>query len=329
VSVLLLFVLALALVVGAILLLRVHAFLALLGAALLVTLLAPADAVERAARSRGLSEEQAAAFARTPAGERVAEGFGRTAAQIGLLIAMASIIGSALMESGGADRIVRSALRALGQRRAPVAFLGSGFVLSIPVFFDTVFYMLIPLAKAARIRSGGQYLLYVLAIVAGGTMTHSLVPPTPGPLFVANALGVSLALMIAGGCAVGGCAAAVGFAYARWVDARARIPRPRPRTGRGRARAGRAGGRPRAATPVAGRAADRPAHRADRGAGDPRGRRRLERPVRLAAHARREERGRRRRRGESACSCCGACCRPLAWSRPRRAPSAPPASSSS
>jgi gluconate:H+ symporter, GntP family len=223
VTIVLIFLAALALVVGAILVLRVHAFLALLGAALLVTALTPASIVEQAARSRGLTEAQAAALARTPAGERVAEGFGRTAAQIGLLIAMASIIGTALMESGGADRIVRSALRAFGEARAPAAFLGSGFLLSIPVFFDTVFYMLVPLAKAARVRSGRQYLFYVLAIVAGGTMTHSLVPPTPGPLFVANAFGVSLAMMIAVGGAVGACAAAAGFTYARWADARSPV----------------------------------------------------------------------------------------------------------
>ena len=161
---------------------------------------------------------------RYASGERVGEGFGRTCGQIGLLIAMASIIGTALLESGGADRIVRSALRVLGPSRAPAAFLGSGFLLAIPVFFDTVFYMLVPLAKAARVRSGRQYLFYVLAIVAGGTMTHSLVPPTPGPLFVANAFGVSLALMTVGGCIVGGCAAAVGFTYARWADSRWPVP---------------------------------------------------------------------------------------------------------
>jgi gluconate:H+ symporter, GntP family len=220
----LLFLLALALVVGGILLLRIHAFLALLGAALLVTWLTPAALVEQAARVRGLSESDAAALARTPVGERVGEGFGRTCGQIGVLIAMASIIGTALLESGGADRIVRSALRVLGPSRAPAAFLGSGFLLGIPVFFDTVFYMLVPLAKAARVRSGRQYLLYVLAIVAGGTMTHSLVPPTPGPLFVANAFDVSLALMTVGGCIVGGCAAAAGFTYARWADRRWPVP---------------------------------------------------------------------------------------------------------
>jgi GntP family gluconate:H+ symporter len=224
VLVLLIFLLALGLVVGAVLWLRIHAFLALLGAALLVTLLTPPSLVEEAALGRGMSAKDSAALAMTPAGERVAQGFGRTCGQIGLLIAMASLIGTALLESGGADRIVRSTLRVLGQPRAPAAFLGSGFLLSIPVFFDTVFYMLIPLAKATRVRSGGHFVYYVLAIVAGGTMTHSLVPPTPGPLFVANALGVSLVTMILGGCLVGACAATVGFTFARWADRRWPVP---------------------------------------------------------------------------------------------------------
>jgi len=72
-----------------------------------------------------------------------------------------------------------------------VAFVGSSFLLGIPVFFDTVFYLMIPLAKAMRLRTGRNYLLYVLSIVAGGSIAHSLVPPTPGPLYVANELGVN------------------------------------------------------------------------------------------------------------------------------------------
>jgi len=215
---------ALALVIGAILLLRVHAFLALLGAAALVAVLTAPSTLERAALERGLAPEAAATLAGTPAGERVAASFGRTAGQIGLLIVMASIIGATLLDSGGADRIVRFALGAVGTARAPAAFLGSGFLLSIPVFFDTVFFMLIPLVKATRIRSGGHYIYYLLAVIAGGTMTHSLVPPTPGPLFIAAELGVNLATMAIGGCLVGGCAAAAGYLYAGWMDRRWPVP---------------------------------------------------------------------------------------------------------
>ena len=98
----------------------------------------------------------------------------------------------------------------------PVSFVISGFLLGIPVFFDTVFYLMIPLGKAMQLRLGKNYLLFVLTIVAGATMAHSLVPPTPGPLLVAGELGVDIGMMILMGIAIGFFPAAFGFFYAAW-----------------------------------------------------------------------------------------------------------------
>lgn len=147
---------------------------------------------------------------------RVAEGFGNTAMKIGILIAMASIVGKCLLDSGAADRIVRSTLKVMGEKFAPVSFVISGFLLGIPVFFDTVFYLMIPLGKAMQLRLGKNYLLFVLTIVAGATMAHSLVPPTPGPLLVAGELGVDIGMMILMGIAIGFFPAAFGYFYAAW-----------------------------------------------------------------------------------------------------------------
>jgi GntP family gluconate:H+ symporter len=171
-----------------------------------------------------LAYESALGLADRTVGERVAADFGRTCASIGILIAMAAIIGKCLLDSGAADKIVRSAMRLTGERGAPIAFLGSGFLLGIPVFFDTVFYLMIPLGKALQMRTGRNYLLFVLSIVAGATMAHSLVPPTPGPLFVAGALGVDLGTMIVAGCLVGVFSSTAGFLYARFVNARGEVP---------------------------------------------------------------------------------------------------------
>ena len=157
-------------------------------------------------------------------GERVATAFGNTCGKIGILIALAAIIGKCLLDSGAADRIVRSALKVVGERGAPVAFVGSGFLLGIPVFFDTVFYLMMPLGKAMRMRTGRNYLLYVLTIVAGGSMAHSLVPPTPGPLLVAEELGIDLGLMILGGCCVGLCSSTAATIYAHLVNRRCELP---------------------------------------------------------------------------------------------------------
>jgi GntP family gluconate:H+ symporter len=219
---------AIGIVLGGILIVRLHAFLALLLAALVVGLLTSPAALEDYARGeveRGAWSEKAADdFVRSTAGERVAVAFGETCGSIGVLIAMASIIGKCLLDSGAADRIVRSALGLLGQARAALAFVGSSFLLGIPVFFDTVFYLMIPLAKAMRLRTGRNYLLYVLSILTGGTIAHSLVPPTPGPLYVADKLGVDLGVMIVAGCVVGMVPVAAGYLYALWADRRWDLP---------------------------------------------------------------------------------------------------------
>ena len=211
-------------VIGGVLLLRLHAFLALLLGALVVSTLTPTAAIEQVALEKGMDAAAARQWSARSVGERVATGFGGTCGQIGIIIAMASIIGTCLLKSGGADRIVRSALRMLGEKRAALGFLGSSFLLAIPVFFDTVFYLMIPLVKAVRMRTGKNYLFYVLAIVAGATMAHSLVPPTPGPLFVAHELGLDIGIMILGGCLVGLVTSAVGFWYAWWASRRWRLP---------------------------------------------------------------------------------------------------------
>lgn len=219
---------AVSVVLVGILAFRMHAFLALLMAALVVALLTPRTTLEAYAQQRIDQHEwtpkKAAKFVDSTAAERVAEPFGNTVASIGILIAMASIIGKCLLDSGAADKIVRSTLRLVGQSRAPLAFLGSGFVLGIPVFFDTVFYLMIPLGKALRLRTGANYLLYILTIVAGATMAHSLVPPTPGPLYVADKLHVDLLAMILGGCVVGSFASVNGYLFALWANRRWEIP---------------------------------------------------------------------------------------------------------
>jgi GntP family gluconate:H+ symporter len=199
-SPLLILAIGMAVVIGMILVLRVNAFLSLITAAFLVSILSPGPLPERAAR--------------------VAEAFGRTAGSIGIVIALAAVIGHCMMESGAADRVVRSMQAAFGVKRTPLALSASGYVLSVPVFFDTVFYLLIPLARSLYRRTGGHYLLYVLAISAGGLATHALVPPTPGPLIVADQLGVDLGIMIPVGLAVGIAAGSGGLLFARFIDRR-------------------------------------------------------------------------------------------------------------
>lgn len=155
---------------------------------------------------------------------RVASSLGSTFGKIGILIAMASIIGQCLLSSGAAERIVYGIRQAMGERWTALAFVISSFVLAIPVFFDTVFFLMLPLAQAMAQRSGKDYLKYVLSIVVGGTLAHSLVPPTPGPLFVATELNVSIGAMILGGIGVGIWGVIAGYFYMLWANRRWQIP---------------------------------------------------------------------------------------------------------
>ncbi|MDA7624742.1 GntP family permease [bacterium] len=234
-----------AVVIGGVLWLRLHAFVALIVGALVVGVLATPGAIEQSVMNdkriekdirkqatnrlgqgdpnltnlvQELHETQAKHMAAQSVISRVTGAFGKACGSLGILIAMAAIIGKCLLESGGAERIIRSALGQLGEKRAPLVFTGSGFLLGTPVFFDTVFYLMIPLGKALAMRFRENYGLYIMTIVAGATMAHSLVPPTPGPLFVAVQLDVDLGLMIMMGLVVGSVACATGYVYAKFVN---------------------------------------------------------------------------------------------------------------
>ena len=210
---LLILALGIALVIGLIVVLRINAFIALVLAALFVSLLAP------------LPADQVMGVKIT----RVLDALGIMAGKIGVLIAAAAIVGECMMLSGAADRIVRFFLGLMGEKRGDLALNASGYVLGIPVFFDTVFYLLSPLARSMQRKTGNNFLLYVMAIAAGGACTHTLVPPTPGPLATATALGVGLDRMIFIGALVGIPATIAGMIYARWLNRVMPVPmRPNP-----------------------------------------------------------------------------------------------------
>lgn len=179
---------------------KIHAFLSLLFAATVVGILTPE-----------LPEEGANHF--VAAVEMSMTAFGEVAGKIAFVIALASILGIALTASGAAERIVNVFINVLGERLAPIALLISGFVLSIPVFFDTVFFLLIPIGYSMGIKLKKNYVLFVLAISAGAAITHHLVPPTPGPLLMAEDLQINLGLAIVAGLLCGLVPAGLAYWY--------------------------------------------------------------------------------------------------------------------
>ncbi|MCK5440418.1 MAG: hypothetical protein KAJ23_00875 [Maribacter sp.] len=150
--------------------------------------------------------------------------FGIMAGKIAWVIALAAVIGTAMMESGAAEQIVNRLLKTLGEKRAALALIISGFVLSIPVFFDTVFFLLIPLGITLALKTGKDFVLYVVAIGGGAVIAHSIVPPTPGPLIMAEILNIELGTVILVGLVAGIIPAIAVFGVAKWLNKKLDIP---------------------------------------------------------------------------------------------------------
>ncbi|QIO25538.1 GntP family permease [Haloarcula sp. JP-L23] len=164
-------------------------------------------------------------FTAADAGSQVATAFGNGMAGIGIPILMAAIIGKGMLESGAAQRIVRGFQNVLGEANSDVALLGSSSVLAVPVFFDSVFYLMAPLARSMRARLGRDYTLFIVVVGTGAAATHVFVPPTPGPLAVADQIGSNLGMTIIIGLATAIPAAIIaGLVYGRWINKRLDIP---------------------------------------------------------------------------------------------------------
>jgi GntP family gluconate:H+ symporter len=142
------------------------------------------------------------------------DGFGGTLGKIGLIIVLGIIIGSFLEHSGGARAIATRVLSWIGGGRVPLAMGVLGYVVSIPVFADSGFMLLDPLGKSlsrkARISLAGPAIALGLGLMA----SHTLVPPTPGPIAAAGILGADLGLVLLFGVPVSLLALAVSVWFA-------------------------------------------------------------------------------------------------------------------
>jgi GntP family gluconate:H+ symporter len=211
-------------VVGGIIVFKLHPFISLLLAALTVALLTPESLTFDFFLGKGMTEAEALKLAHKSIGERIATEFGNTCAKIGILIAMAAIIGKSMLDSGSAEKIVRSMLKITGSKRAPIGFTLSSFFLTIPVFVDTVIFLMMPLAKAMGMKLGRNYLLLALSVIAGAVMANSYVPPSPGPLFLIGAMNVPIGLMMVCGLLLGLCTITVGYFVALYLNKKYDIP---------------------------------------------------------------------------------------------------------
>ncbi len=213
---LVLLVLAVAVLLFFILKLRMQAFLALILASLFVAI--------------GSSEELTGvegALQLADIGGEIQSGMGNSLGFIATIIGLGAIFGALLEHSGGAQSLAKSLLKIFGEKRASWAMVVTGFIISIPVFLDVALVIIAPIIYALSRKTGKSVLAFGLPLLAGLMVTHAFVPPTPGPVWVAYELGVSLGWVILFGCIVGFPTAIIGgIIVPKWMSEKLYIAPP-------------------------------------------------------------------------------------------------------
>lgn len=128
--------------------------------------------------------------------DAISAGFGGTLGNIGIIIGFGVMMGQIFELSGAAEKMARTFLKLFGKKRESLALALTGFLVSIPIFCDSGFVILSPLAKALSKNTKKSIVALGVPLAAGLVVTHSLVPPTPGPLGVAGTFGVDVGQFI-------------------------------------------------------------------------------------------------------------------------------------
>ena len=159
--------------------------------------------------------------------ESINDGFGETLGKIGLIIIFGVIIGAFLENSGGAYKIAESVLKVVGKKRVPTAMGIIGYFISIPVFADSGFVLLSPLNKSLAKKAGITLAGATIALALGLMASHTMVPPTPGPIAAAGILNADLGLVMLLGVPISICSLVAGIIFARKYAAKTFIdPNP-------------------------------------------------------------------------------------------------------
>ncbi|MEK6782274.1 MAG: GntP family permease [Bacteroidota bacterium] len=128
--------------------------------------------------------------------DAVTRGFGATLGTIGIVIGLGVMMGRILEVSGAAEQIAYSFIMWLGHRKEEWALAMTGYLVSIPIFADSAFVILYPISKALAKKGNRSVLTLGVALAGGLIVTHTMVPPTPGPLGVAGIFGVDIGAMM-------------------------------------------------------------------------------------------------------------------------------------
>jgi GntP family gluconate:H+ symporter len=120
------------------------------------------------------------------------DGFGGVLGFVGIILALGTMLGKMMAESGGADQIAQTLIRAFGKDKVQWAMMFAAFLVGIPLFFEIGFVLLIPLVFIVARRTGVSIIKIGIPLLAGLSAVHGLVPPHPGPLLAIGVFGADI-----------------------------------------------------------------------------------------------------------------------------------------
>ena len=147
----------------------------------------------------------------------ISDGFGNTLSSIGLIIAFGTTIGIFLENNGGTKVIADKILSSVPIKRSPLAMNIIGFIISIPVFCDSVFVILSSLNKALNKKTGIPLAVFAVALSSGLYAAHVFIPPTPGPLAAAAVIEADLGLVMILGISIAIPVSLIGYFWATYI----------------------------------------------------------------------------------------------------------------
>jgi len=174
---------AIALIVLLIMKVRVHAFVALILACMFVGF--------------------ATGMPLAKIGSSIETGMGGTLGFLGTIIGLGTILGKMLEVSGGAERLARTMVEALGKQRAGWAMMIVGFIAGIPVFFQVGFVLLIPLVFSLALETGLSMVAIGIPMAVSLITVHCILPPHPAAMAIAGTLKADVGKVIVYGIIVG------------------------------------------------------------------------------------------------------------------------------
>jgi len=147
----------------------------------------------------------------------ITKGFGNTLGSIGIIIGFGVMMGEIFEFSGAAKRMAKTFIKGLGKGREELALAITGFIVSIPIFCDSGFVILAPLAKVISKKTKKSVVTLGVSLALGLVVTHSLIPPTPGPVGVAGLFGISVGSLMLWGIVLSIPMVFGGLIYAKYI----------------------------------------------------------------------------------------------------------------